>query len=587
MISLTKERLYLYIALLGLFCPACRPAPPPATSPSLNAPIVSVNVPFEEVAQRAGIDFKFENGHKGMATMMEENGSGCAFLDYNGDGLLDVYLLNGRDLYGRGLKSRNALYRNNGDGTFTDVTEQAGVPGTGYGLGVAVADYDNDGKPDIYISQWGKNALYHNNGNGTFADVAEKTGLGAMDFGEPFHTGAVWLDYDHDGRLDLFVCTYVKYRIDGLRYCKLANDITSNCPPSAYSGTASLLFHQNRDGTFTNVTKQTGVYIPTGKALSAITCDVDDDGWTDIFVGNDGVENWLFRNNKNGTFTNVASAAGVAFAQTDGASIASMGIDFGDYRNEGIPGLFVADWSKRPDHLWKGQKGGFYTEVSAPSGIGDAGFPYLGFGAGFIDYDNDGWLDIFLANGHVYPEVEQSTTDERYLQPNQLFHNERNGKFHEATREADAPFALLHTARGVAFGDYDNDGKVDILVSNNDGTPLLLHNTAANRNHFVTLQLVGVKSNRDGIGARVWLKAGSTTLLQDRKSGGSYLSSSDPRLHFGLGDRAEFNEIEVRWTSGLRQILKGRWASNQLYELREGDNKLRPTTFPTMRKGTP
>ena len=366
---------------------------------------------FQDVVAQSGITFRYTNGSKNMATMMEENGSGCAILDYDGDGWPDLYLLNGRDLYRRGLVARNALYRNNRDGTFTDVTEQAGVPGTGYGLGVAVGDYDNDGKPDIFISQWGKCVLYHNNGNGTFTDVTDKASVGGMDWGEPFHTGAVWLDYDHDGRLDLFVCSYVKFRQNGLRYCTLSKGILSNCPPSTYEGTPSLLFHNNGNGTFTNVTKQAGVYLPNGKALSAVTCDINDDGWPDLLVGNDGTENWLFRNNRDGTFANVAAASGVAFAQ-DGASIASMGLDFGDWMNEGKPGLFIADWSKRPDHLWRGGTGSFFSEVSAPSGVGDLGFLLLGFGAGFFDYDNDGWLDLVIANGHVYPEVDKSDTGE-------------------------------------------------------------------------------------------------------------------------------------------------------------------------------
>jgi hypothetical protein len=538
---------------------------------------------FTDEAQRAGLTFRFDNGHKGIATILEESGPGCALLDYDGDGWLDIYLLNGRDLYGRGRQARNALYHNNGDGTFTDVTEKAGVPGTGYGIGVAVGDYDNDGHPDIYISQWGKNCLYHNNGDGTFTDVTERAGVGGQEYGGSFHTGAAWIDYDHDGKLDLFACGYVRFRQDGLRYCKLPSGALSNCPPAVYEGTPSLLYHNNGDGTFTNVTKQAKVYFPGGKALSALTCDVDDDGWTDLIVGNDGEEAWLLRNNHDGTFTNRAAAAGIAFAQ-DGATMAAMGIDLGDYMNEGRPGFFVADFSKRPDHLWRAQEGGFFSEVSTPSGIADPTFNYLGFGAGFFDYDNDGWLDLFIANGHVYPEVEQPGTDEHYLQNNQLFRNQRNGTYIETTAQAGPAFQLKHASRGAAFGDCDNDGNLDILVSTNDGPPLLLHNSGAPGTHFVNFKLVGTKSNRDAVGARVRLTAGGLTQMRDVKNGGSYLSSSDPRLHFGLGRAAAIDRLEVRWPSGLRQTF-GPLPADGIYLLREGAPTPELQTFQPPRPG--
>jgi len=532
---------------------------------------------FADVAAQAGLTFRYDNGRKGIATILEESGSGCALFDYNDDGWPDIYLLNGRDLYGRGLRARNALYRNNGDGTFADVTEQAGVPGTGYGLGVASADYDNDGDADLYICQWGRNVLYRNNGDGTFADVTERAGVGAMDYGEPFHTGAAWFDYDRDGDLDLFVCGYVRFRHDGLRYCKLPDGVLSNCPPQVYDGTPSLLYRNNGDGTFANVTKKAKVFFPDGKALSAITCDYNDDGWIDLIVGNDGEQAWLLRNNRDGTLTDVASAAGIAFAQ-DGATMAAMGIDLGDYLNEGRPGFFVADFSKRPDHLWRGMDGGFFLEVSAPSKIGDAGFPYLGFGAGFFDYDHDGWLDLFIANGHVYPEVEHPGSDERYLQPNQLFHNQRDGTFRETTAEAGPGFQLRHAGRGTAFGDYDNDGDVDILVSNNDGPPVLLRNGGTPGTHSVSFRLVGEKSNRDAVGARVRITAGSLRQMRDVKSGGSYLSSSDLRLHFGLGDATTIERVEVRWPSGLRQTF-GPLPADRFYVLREGRSEVEPQRF--------
>lgn len=533
--------------------------------------------PFEDVAAKAGLAFHYENGHKGIATILEESGSGCAFLDYDGDGYIDIYLLNGRDLYGRGIKQRNSLYHNNGDGTFTDVTEKAGVPGTGYGIGVAVGDYDNDGYPDLYVCQWGQNVLYHNNRDGTFTDVTAKSHVGGMDYNNNFHTGAVWVDYDHDGKLDLFACSYVQFKLDGLRYCKIQNGVMSNCPPQVYDGSPSILYHNNGDGTFTNVTKEMGCYFPNGKALSAVTGDVDDDGWTDIIVGNDGEEAWLLKNDKGRKFTNIAPEAGIAFAQ-DSATMAAMGIDLGDFMNEGRLGFMVADFSKRPDHVWKNIGKGAFLEVSGPSNLGSLGFPYLGFGAGFFDYDNDGWLDIVIANGHVYPEVEQPGSDEHYLQPNQLFHNEKNGTFKETTQQAGTGFQQKHAARGVAFGDFDNDGNLDLLINNNDGSPTLLHNTGTQGNHFVNLKMVGTKSNRDAIGTRVTLTIGNLKLKREVKNGGSYLSASDPRLHFGIGTATKIDSVEILWTSGAKQTLQNLEA-DKFYQVTEGAKSPTPQTF--------
>lgn len=559
----TLLSILIWFAISGCNSPSKKENAEKPTTPS------SAMGPYQNVAETAGLAFRYENGHKGIATILEESGSGCAFLDYNGDGSLDIYLLNGRDLYGRGIQQRNALYHNNGDGTFTDVTEKAGAPGTGYGLGISVGDYDNDGHSDIYICQWGKNVLYHNNGNGTFTDVTEKAGVNGLDFGNNFHTGAVWTDYDHDGKLDLFACSYVRFKLDGLRYCKIQNGVMSNCPPQVYDGSPSILYHNNGNGTFTNVTKQMGCYIPEGKALSAITGDVDDDGWTDIIVGNDGEAAWFLKNNQGKGFTNIATQAGIAFAQ-DSATMAAMGIDLGDFLNEGRLGFLVADFSKRPDHIWKNIGNGAFLEMSGPSNLGNAGFPYLGFGAGFFDYDNDGWLDVTIANGHVYPEVEQPGADEHYLQQNQLFHNERTGTFREVTQEAGSGFQLKHAARGVAFGDFDNDGNFDLLISNNDGPPTLLHHTGNSNKHFVNFKMVGTRSNRDAIGTRVTISIGKNNQKREVKSGGSYLSSSDPRLHFGLGDVTKIDTVTVQWISGAKQVFHD-LPADKFYQFVEGN----------------
>src|SRR5581483_11577292 len=531
----------VFLALLGAFLwsrAASRHAPSvPAASGAPSAPLLPAS--FTDVAPQAGLAFRYENNRKGIATILEEAGSGCAIFDYDGDGWPDLYLLNGRDLYGRGIQGRNVLYHNNGDGTFTDVTDKAGVPGT--------------------------------------------------EFGGQFHTGCAWFDYDRDGKLDLFLCSYVKFKQEGLRYCKLPDGVLSNCPPQMYDGTPSLLYHNNGDGTFTNVTRKAGLYVPpmtNGKALSVITCDVNEDGWPDLIVGNDGEEAWLLRNNRNGTFTNIAAASGIAFAQ-DGATMAAMGIDLGDYRNEGKPGFFVADFSKRPDHLWRNLGNGFFQEVSTPAKIADPTFPTLGFGAGFFDYDNDGWLDIFVANGHVYPEVEQGTSGEHYLQNNQLFHNERDGTFRETTQQAGPAFQLKHAGRGAAFGDLDNDGNMDILVNNNDGPPVLLHNSGYPGRHFVSFLLIGTRSNRDAIGAQMTLTAGGLKQLREVRNGGSYLSCNDPRLHFGLGAATTVEKITVLWPSGLRQQF-GPLPADGFYVLREGASQPEPQTFrPPRREAKP
>ncbi|MDW8365064.1 MAG: CRTAC1 family protein, partial [Abditibacteriales bacterium] len=496
---------------------------------------------------------------------------------------------NGRDLYGRGIKSRNALYRNNRDGTFTDVTEQAGVPGTGYGAGCAWGDYDNDGDLDLYVTQWGKCVLYRNNGDGTFTDVTDQAGVGAMDYGEPFHTGAVFFDPDRDGDLDLYVCSYVKFRLDGLRYCAPIEGLKTNCPPQAYHGTASLFFRNKGDGTFENVTRAVGMFDPKGKALSAVSGDYNNDGWTDLFVAHDGEEARLFRNNRDGTFTNVAAEVGVAFAD-DGTTMAAMGIDWGDYDNDGWLDAFIADFQNRPNHLWRNERNGFFTEVSTPAGVADPSIHFLGFGAFFFDYDNDGWQDIFVANGHVYPEIDQLRTAERYKQLNQLFRNVDDGrssrKFVEVTQQAGDAFRVKLSSRGASVGDYDNDGDLDILVANNGDAPTLMRNDTIkatpraasvserhHASHFLNIQLVGTKMNRDAIGARVTITVGGRTQMREVRGGGSYFSHSDTRVHFGLGQHASVQRLQVQWLGGAQQ----EWhnvAADAFYRIVEGEERL-------------
>ena len=512
----------------------------------------SDEVSFSDVTARAGIQFTHFRGNKGIAINLEEFGPGVCAADFDGDGWQDIYFVNGRDRYGRGINVRNALYRNNRDGTFTDVTQSAGVPGTGYGLGCVWGDYDNDGFPDLYVTQFGKNALYRNNGDGTFTDVTDKAGVGALEIGN-FHAGATFVDYDRDGKLDLYVGTYVTMDPDTQRYCNIIT-VLSSCPPNAYKGSPNALYHNNGDGTFTNVTKSAKIYEPEGKTLSVGAADFDNDGWPDIFIANDGIRAFLFHNLHNGTFEETAALAGMAYNQF-GQPMGAMCISLGDYNNDGFLDLYISDFQGSSDHLWRNEGKGFFTEVSDQAGITLPTRNVLSFGGGFIDYDNDGWLDIFIANGHVYPEIEQVSAETKYKQRNTIFRNQRNGKFLETSAAAGIAVLPPRVGRGVAFLDFDNDGAVDVLVANNDDPPTLLHNSGSG-NHFLNLKLAGTKSNRDAMGARIHIVAGGISQIREIAGGGSYLSQSELRANFGLGSATRADLVEVSWPSGLKQTFK-------------------------------
>ncbi len=528
-------------------------------------------IQFTNVTHSAGIQFTHFKGNKGISINLEEFGPGVCVADYDGDGWQDIYFVNARDLYDRGIKVENALYHNNGDGTFTDVTDKAGVPGTGFGLGCVWGDYDNDGHPDLFITQYGRNVLYHNNGDGTFTDVTDKAGVAGMEFGTYFHSGATFFDYDRDGKLDLYVGGYVAFPPGAQRYCKLGG-VTSSCPPSAYEGSANALYHNNGDGTFTNVTKKAGIFQPHGKNLAVGAADYDNDGWPDIFVANDGLSAYLYHNEHNGTFKEQGSLTGMAFTG-NGLTMAAMCISLGDYDNDGWLDLYISDFQGSSDHLWKNDGQGNFDEVSDRVGISVPTRRILSFGGGFFDYDNDGWLDLFIANGHVYPEVEQVTPEVHYKQINTLFHNDGHGKFMDVTKTSGDGFETPHAARGVAFADFDNDGFVDLVVVNNGDPPLLLHNSGGNGNHFVSFKLIGTKSNRDAMGARLKLTAGGITQIREIAGGGSYLSQSDLRAHFGLGSAAKIEKLEISWPSGAKQTFAD-FASDQFYSIQEGSDTL-------------
>jgi len=534
-----------------------------------DTPSSAGSIRFTNVTDSAGIRFAHFKGNDGTSINREEFGPGVCVADFDDDGWQDIYFVNGRDLYNRGISVRNALYHNNRDGTFTDVTERAGVPGTGYGLGCVWGDYDNDGFPDLLVTQYGRNVLYHNNGNGTFTDVTDKAGVSGVESGA-FHSGAAFFDYDHDGYLDLYVGSYVALDPDGPRYCNIGT-VKSSCPPSAYKGSANALYHNNRDGTFTNVTRAMNLLQPNGKNLSVGAADYDNDGWQDVFVANDGLEAYLYHNERGKHFEEIAAPSGMAYS-AGGRLMAAMCISLGDYDNDGWLDLYISDFQGSSDHVWHNDGRGNFDEVSDSLGITAPTHNVLSFGGGFFDYDNDGWLDLFIANGHVYPEIEQASPGTRYKQVNSLFHNEAGQRFSEVGPLAGIAAEAPHAGRGVAFVDFDNDGFLDVLVANNGDPPLLLRN-GGNPNHFLNVKLVGSKSNRDALGARIRVVSGGMSQIREIAGGSSYLSQSDLRANFGLGKLTSAQMVEVKWPSGQMQVFRD-VPGDRFYVVREGQNEL-------------
>ncbi len=474
----------------------------------------------------------------------ETTGAGCAFLDYDNDGWMDIYLVNsGRcDFYDPNPPLRNALYHNNRDGTFTDVTEKAGVLGGGYGQGVAVGDYDGDGFPDLYVTQYGRNILYHNNGDGTFTDVTEKAGVAAPGWS----SSAVWFDYDNDGRLDLFVCQFVEFSKDKNKNCRVGADAKRGyCIPHVYRPTSSWLFHNNGDGTFTDVTKSLGIAERPGKAWGVVATDINNDGLMDLFVANDTVANFLLINRGGGKFEEIGEPAGVAYS-TEGRPRSGMGVDSADFDQDGWMDLFVANVDREFYSLYRNNHDDSFDDRAAGVGIAEATRLMSGWGLKFFDFDNDGELDLLLANGNPDDLIEEIHPQVKYQEPMLLFHN--TGKsYRNISAESGPVFAKSFSARGMAIGDFNNDGALDVLVSVNNGAPILLRNNVGAQNHWLGIKLLGKKSNPDAVGARITFQAQELKRSRMKVAGGSYLSDHDPRIVLGIGKRTKIDWIEVKW----------------------------------------
>ena len=516
---------------------------------------------YEDYTRQSGLTaFKHRCGTSQKATIIEVDGSGVGLIDYDNDGWLDVYLLNGSTfaaLKGTAPAPKAMLFHNNRDGTFTDATEKAGVANERWGFGVAVADFDNDGWPDIYVSNFGKNRLYRNNHDGTFSDIAEQAGVAVGGWS----TGATWGDYDRDGRLDLFVPGYIQFDPDHPALagkngvpptsCEFRG-VNVFCGPLGLVGEKDHLFHNNGDGTFTDVSAKAGVSDSNGAyGWSSVFVDVDDDGWLDLLVANDSVPNFLYRNNRNGTFKDDSYMSGLAL-NADGRAQACMGIGVGDYNRDGKVDFHITTFSSDYKPLYQNEGDGEFSDVTARAGLMQPTIPFLGWGTGFLDFDNNGLLDIFSVNGHVYVQADASNWGTTWAQRPLLFRNLNGQQFEEVPPATGSGLAAVIPARGAAFGDLFNTGKIDVVINNIDREPTLLRNTVKNANHWISLKLVGgPKSPRDAIGAKVFVTAGGVRQRADIFSGGSYCSSSDPRAHFGLGPSTKVDKIEIHWPSGL------------------------------------
>jgi hypothetical protein len=520
---------------------------------------------FTDVTTPAGIQFQHNSGAFGGKYLPETLGSGCAFLDYDRDGWQDILLINGSDWPGHKTnRTTLRLYRNNRDGTFSDVTSRAGLDVELYGMGVAVGDYNNDGFADIFITCVGQNRLFHNTGKGTFVDVTNASGLGKR---EAFSTSALWFDYDRDGLLDLFVCNYVKWSPEHDVFCSLDGKHKSYCTPEAYRGATCWLFHNRGNGTFEDVTATSGIFDSSCKSLGVALLDDNHDGWPDVLVANDTQPNKLYRNQRDGTFKDAAVEAGLAFS-TEGKARAGMGVDVGDFENSGAAGVAITNFDNEMIGLYRASGKGF-EDIAAQAGVGMASKNSLGFGCIFVDINLDGWLDFAVANGHIDETVRNIRGNVGYAQPPQLFLSNGNGSFHDVAAEVGGGFDQPKVGRGLAFADFDRDGDLDLLLTTNTGPAYLYRNDLLNGNRSIRFRLVGTKSNRDAIGAVVHVSAGGLSQSRMVKGGSSYLSQSELPLTFGLEKRDRIDRVVIEWPSGRTEEY-GNLAAGRSYVCIEG-----------------
>ena len=531
----------------------------------LDASSVAPTFRFADITAQAGIQFQHNSGAYGGKLLPETLGSGCAFLDYDADGWQDILLINGMDWPGhKRQRSTLRLYKNNRNGTFTDVTKAAGLDVEMYGMGVAVGDYNNDGFPDIFITCVGQNRLFRNTGKGTFLDVTRASGLSAR---QAFSTSALWFDYDRDGLLDLFVCNYVRWSPEHDVFCSLDGKHKSFCTPEAYRGDTCWLVHNRGDGTFEDVTATSGIFDSSSKSLGVAMLDYDQDGWPDLLVANDTQPNKLYKNLRNGKFKDVAVEAGLAFS-TEGKARAGMGVDVADFENSGKPGIAITNFDNEMIGLYRAARSGTYDDMSIAAGVGLPSKNTLGFGCAFLDVDLDGSLDLAVANGHIEETVRNIRGNVGYAQPPQLFLN-RGGTFQDVAADLNGGFAQPKVARGLAYGDFDRDGDLDILLTTNNGPAYLYRNDLLAQNRSIRFHLVGTKSNRDAIGAVARIFSGGQTQSQMVKGGSSYLSQSELPLTFGLGKRDQVERVQIEWPSGAKEEFKNLTAG-RCYQVTEG-----------------
>lgn len=515
---------------------------------------------FEEIAQRAGLKYVTANGNTENKNQPQTMVAGVALFDYDGDGYLDVYFIGGAAIPSLQKETPaywNRLFHNNRDGTFTDVTEKAGLAGAGYGSGVAVGDYDNDGRPDVFVANVTGNQLFHNNGDGTFTDVTGKAGVGGalLNGKKMWSVGGGWFDYNNDGLLDLFVVNYCVWEVNKDPYCRIKEGVRAYCHPKNYASLHNTIYRNNGDGTFTDVSNELGIAQQFGKGMSVTFADYDGDGYLDAFVANDTTQNFLFHNLKGKKFEEVALPAGVGYA-ADGNARSGMGADFRDVNNDGRPDI----WHTAVEHegfpLWINAGNGEFQDATVESGLRKT-YDMSGWGAGMADFDNDGWKDLFVARANVMDNIGLQDSARHYPEPNTIFRNLGNGKFEDVSGTVGPDFQIEAAHRGVAFGDLDNDGRIDMVVSVLDGPAELFHNITENGNHWILLKLVGTKSNRMGIGAQIHITTeDGNQQWNEVTTAVGYASASDSRVHFGLGKNEKIKEIEIRWPSGIKQVLR-------------------------------